>query len=94
MNSKLKDAWQYRLVVVFALRYALGRHSCAPSIVSSYIREHWDELQQQHEGILEDIKELLDNHRDWQQDACNSIDYDTWQHLYNELTTPKKQTKK
>ena len=85
MNSKLKDDWQYPFVVVFALRYALGRHSCAPTIVASYISEHWDELQQQQDGILEDIREHLEYCKEWQEDACNSIDYDTWQRLYNEL---------
>ena len=85
-----QDDWQYPFVVVFALRYALGRHSCAPSIVAGYIKEHWNELQQQHDGILEDIKNLLDNHREWQEDACNSIDYATWQNLYNELISKKR----
>ncbi len=91
MNSKLKDDWQFPFVVVFALRYALGRHSCAPSIVSSYIREHWDELQQQHDGILEDIREHLEYCKEWKEDSCYSIDYDTWSCLYNELTTRTKQ---
>lgn len=85
MNSKLKDDWQYPFVVVFALRYALRRHSCAPSIVASYISEHWDDLQQQHDGILEDIRGHLEYCKEWQEDACNSIDYDTWTNLYNTL---------
>jgi hypothetical protein len=85
MNSKLKDDWQYPFVVVFALRYALRRHSSAPTIVSSYIRDNWDRLKQHHDGILEDIKKLLDNHQEWQEDSINSIDYDTWQRLYTEL---------
>lgn len=83
--NKLKDDWQFPFVVVFALRYALRRHSSAPSIVASYISEHWDELKQQHDGILEDIREHLKYCKEWQDDACNSIDYDTWQRLYNEL---------
>lgn len=85
MNSKLKVDWQFPFVVVFALRYALFQHSSAPSIVASYIRDNWDRLTTQHNGILEDIKKLLDNHREWQEDSCNSIDYNTWQNLYNEL---------
>lgn len=91
MNSKLKDDWQYPFVVAFALRYALWRHSCAPSIVSSYISEHWDELKQQHDGILSDIKEHLEYCKEWQEDTLNSIDYATWQNLYNELTHRTKQ---
>lgn len=85
MNTKQKDDWQYPFVVVFALRYALGRHSCAPSIVASYISEHWDYLKQQQDGILEDIREHLQYCKEWQEDACYSIDYATWQRLYNEL---------
>ena len=91
MNSKLKDDWQYPFVVVFALRYALGRHSCAPSIVSSYISDNWDRLTTQHNGILSDIKEHLEYCEEWQEDTLNSIDYATWQNLYNELSTRTKQ---
>jgi hypothetical protein len=85
MNSKLKDDWQHPFVVAFALRYALWRHSCAPSIVASYISEHWDELQEQHVFILRDIREHLEYCKEWQDDARNSIDYNRWQQLYNEL---------
>ena len=85
MKKRRNDDWQYPFVVVFALRYALRRHSCAPSIVASYISEHWDELKQQHDGILEDIRKLLEYCKEWQEDSINSIDYDTWQKLYNEL---------
>ena len=31
-------------MICFALRYAIGRQSMAPSIVSDYIRSSWDEI--------------------------------------------------
>lgn len=85
MKKEKKDDWQYPVVVAFALKYALWRHSCAPAIVSSYISEHWDELKYQHEFILRDLREHLENCKEWKDDSRNSIDYDTWQRLYNEL---------
>lgn len=85
MNRKLKNDWQYPFVVAFALRYALWRHSSAPSIVASYISDNWEKLKQQHDCILRDIREHLENCKEWQEDSLNSIDYDTWQKLYNEL---------
>lgn len=80
-----KESWQYPFIVAFALRYALWRHSCAPSIVASYISDHWDKLQQQHDCILRDIREHLAYCKEWKEDSLNSIDYDTWSRLYNEL---------
>lgn len=88
MNKKLHHSF----IVSFALRYALHRHSCAPSIVASYISDNWSELDASQQcGILKDIREHLHYHREWQEDACNSIDYATWQNLYNELTHRTKQ---
>ncbi|MBR5186399.1 MAG: hypothetical protein IKW19_08890 [Akkermansia sp.] len=85
-----KESWQYPFVVAFALRYALWRHSSAPSIVASYISEHWDELGHQRDCILRDLREHLEHCKEWQEDSLNSIDYDTWQRLYNELISKTK----
>lgn len=90
MNRKQKDDWQHPFVVAFALRYALWRHSCAPSIVSSYILENWDRLGTQHDNILREIKEHLEYCKEWQDDMSKSLDYDTWQKLYNELISINK----
>lgn len=66
------------LTSLMALRYSLSP-------------EHWDNLKQQHDGILIDIKEHLEYCKEWQKDTLNSIDYATWQNLYNELSHRTKQ---
>lgn len=46
-----------RTIVVFALRYALPRHTYAPSIVYDYIKEHIDNFEDwEIEGMLDDIR--------------------------------------
>lgn len=73
-------------IVGSALRYALYRHSYAPSLVADYIRRHWLKLDAntQH-NILRDLSELLEDCKEWQNDPCNSIDYATWQNLHTHL---------
>lgn len=71
-------------IVAFALRYALWRHSAAPSVVSHFIKNNITHpaLAQDRHRYIEEIEEHLANvTEDWSKDTLCSIDLGTWQEL-------------
>jgi len=60
--EKNLNVCQYTLV--FAMRYALGRKSMAPSIVIEDVIYNWDKLSDYTKAqIKEEIQEAIDNQR-------------------------------
>ena len=84
-------------IVAFALRYALWRHSAAPSVVSHFIKNnitHPALAQDRHRYIEEIEKHLAEVTADWSTDTINSIDLHTWQDLLAFLTNNKRKEQK
>ena len=78
---------KHDFILLCALRYALWRHSYAPSLVAEYIEENWDKLGRiAKHNIIRDLTEHINDVRDeWQNDVLCSIDLDTWENLLNKL---------
>ena len=73
MESKTID----NAVFLFACRYALGRKSTAPEIVTRALKHSWDYFpSSMQDQIKREIKEAIDNDR-----AGMSIDVRTWQKI-------------
>lgn len=71
-------------IVAFALRYALWRHSAAPSVVSHFIKNnitHPALAQDRHRYIEEIGKHLANVTEYWNKDTLYAIDLNTWQDL-------------
>ena len=71
-------------ITLFALRYALWRHSCAPSVLRYFIQDNINhpELLKRKQDYIEEIeKHLAEVTADWSTDTINSIDLGTWQAL-------------
>lgn len=86
MSKPIHKDPNFSVIVCFAFRYAKHRHSSAPSIVASFIRRYWDKLDIRRAMMYRELKEHLEATQDWQADSLNSIDYATWQVLYDHLT--------
>lgn len=78
-------------IVISAVRYALPRHSCMPSITRDYVWHHWPLLGQKHWCILRDIREhfrdtlhLWEINPDWKKDM-DVYDLTEWVEFYNQL---------
>lgn len=78
---------KHDFILLCALRYAIWRHSYAPSLVAEYIEENWDKLERNTKfHIIRDLTEHINDVRgEWQNDTLCSIDLDTWQNLLNKL---------
>lgn len=95
MSKPIHKDPDFSFVVCCAFRYAKHRHSTAPSIVASFIRKYWDKLDIRQALIYQELKEHLEATQEWKSDTLNSIDYATWQDLYDHLTAlHKKRIKK
>lgn len=73
----------YGFIVGSALRYALWRHSTAPSITADYIRNNWQYLDDFTRSFIEsEVEEHIANVADeWARDTIKLIDLDTWVQL-------------
>ena len=78
MNLSNKD---FNLLTLFAFRYALGRRSMAPSIVSDLIRKYRDEITEMtRTTIVSEIVYGCEHH--WIGDNCDVAE---WLSLKREL---------
>lgn len=78
-------------IVISALRYALPRHSCMPSLTRGYILRHWKLLAPKHWCILRDIREHFHDATQWKLRhpenhlAMDEYDLQEWVKFYNRL---------
>lgn len=80
---------KHDFILLCALRYALWRHSYAPSLVAEYIEENWNKLERNTKfHIIRDLTEHINNVREeWQNDTLCSIDLTTWENLLTTIQT-------
>lgn len=75
-------------IVVSAVRYAIPRHSCMPSITRGYLKRHWPLLAKMHWCILRDIRDHyadLLNIYSYHKRFMDAYDLNEWVHFYNYL---------
>lgn len=82
------DRW-FTTVVVFAFRYALGRHSTAPSIVADFIKDYIEQfVKWEIEMIIKEIEEEAGRQQWADIDSQGErIDIEIWEDLKAFLTT-------
>lgn len=58
------DAYELGSLLVYAMRYALGRQTYAVNDVCGAIRKHWPRLLDREKGVIKrDIREWLEPHK-------------------------------
>lgn len=52
-NKSVPIDYEFQFVLIASMRYAIGRTSYAPSLISSYIKKYWDKLSYVCRALLQ-----------------------------------------
>ena len=77
------DARDFSSVCIFAMRYALGRRTYAPSTVINYILRHIDNIQPLDITVM--IRDIEEYGRDYGGKYGDNCDTQDWLHFKNKL---------
>lgn len=91
MSKPLSKDPDFPVIILSALRYAMGRNTYITSLTADFIKRHWHRIPYKHQyNIHRDLKEFIEEDTDTS--TFNMIDHRVWQDLLNFIESQNNET--